>query len=73
MLERFNRVSAVARRNDRVFHEQRKELHGFAIQAERNAVQVMYETGELSREAAGELRRRIKAREAVQLEQDEMA
>ncbi|MDF2935240.1 MAG: Na+/H+ antiporter [Paenibacillaceae bacterium] len=73
VLERFNRVSAVARRNDRSFHEQRKELHGFAIQAERNAVQVMFETGELSREAASELRRRIKAREAVLLEQDEMA
>lgn len=73
VLERFNRVSAVARRNDRAFHEQRKELHGSAIQAERNAVQAMYERGELSRETAGELRRRIKAREAVLLEQDEMA
>lgn len=72
VLERFNRISAVARRNDLDFREQRKELHGFAIQAERNAVQAMYETGELSRETAGELRRRIKAREAVLLEQDEM-
>ncbi|RAV04128.1 Na+/H+ antiporter [Paenibacillus sp. YN15] len=73
VLERFNRVSAVTHRHDSTFHEQRKELHGFAIQAERNAVQAMYELGELSREAAGELRRRIKAREAVVLEQDEMA
>lgn len=71
-LERFNRISALARRNDPGFHEQRKELHGFAIQAERNVVQAMYETGELSRETVGELRRRIKAREAVLLEQDEM-
>jgi CPA1 family monovalent cation:H+ antiporter len=72
VLERFNRISSMARRNDRSFHEQRKELHGFAIQAERNVVQAMYETGELNRETAGELRRRIKAREAVLLEQDEM-
>ncbi|MCD1259274.1 Na+/H+ antiporter [Paenibacillus athensensis] len=69
-LQRF--VPGDSRRTER-FDEQKKELHGVAIQAERNEVQSLYEKGAITRDLAGELRRMIGLREAQMLEQGELA
>ncbi|WP_261807699.1 hypothetical protein [Paenibacillus sp. N3.4] len=72
MLDRLRKFKLVTKRRDPNFDESRRELHWVAVQAEREAVQGLYEQGEISREAASRFRANIRNREATLYEQDEI-
>lgn len=71
LLDRVSQINSAAAESE-FTAEQKKELHWLAIQAERNAVQSLYEKGEIPREIANGLRKLIREREAYMLEQDEI-
>ncbi|WP_256757777.1 Na+/H+ antiporter [Cohnella sp. WQ 127256] len=72
MLDRLVRSPKVENHSDSRFYDQKKELHWVAVQAERNALQELYEKGDIFRETAGRIRGIIREREASMYEQDEM-
>ncbi|GFZ89007.1 sodium, potassium, lithium and rubidium/H(+) antiporter [Paenibacillus marchantiophytorum] len=72
MLERLRRFTMGSRRKDRSFEDCRRELHWIAIQAERDAVQVFFERGDITRDLAALLRRVIRNREASLYELEEI-
>ncbi|WP_127586318.1 Na+/H+ antiporter [Paenibacillus koleovorans] len=73
MLDRLRRFTLGSQRRDQEFVEHRRELHWIAVQAERDAVQKLFEQGDISRELAAILRRMIRNREASQIELYEMS
>ncbi|NQX66226.1 Na+/H+ antiporter [Paenibacillus alba] len=72
MLDRLRRYTIGSRRKDRSFDECRRELHWIAVQAERDAVQVFFEKGDITRDMAALLRRVIRNREASLYELEEI-
>ncbi|MFC5530295.1 Na+/H+ antiporter [Cohnella yongneupensis] len=57
---------------DSAFDECRRELHWIAVQAERDAVQKLFEQGEITRDVASYLRSAIRNREASLVELEEI-
>ncbi|KQX68085.1 Na+/H+ antiporter [Paenibacillus sp. Root444D2] len=72
MLDRLRRFTFGSRRKDASFNDCRRELHWIAIQAERDAVQVFFERGDITRDIASLLRRIIRNREASLYELEEI-
>ncbi|WP_409340719.1 Na+/H+ antiporter [Paenibacillus sp. MBLB4367] len=72
IVARLSGMSLSLRLEDLPLDERKRELHWVAIQAERDEVQALYEHGEINREAANELRKTIREREALIFEQGEL-
>ncbi|TBL77851.1 Na+/H+ antiporter [Paenibacillus thalictri] len=72
IIERLCRMPAPNQTEDECYCEQKKELHTAAIQAERDAVQALFEKGEINRATANKLRQHISFREAAVFEEDEI-
>ncbi|GIP50638.1 hypothetical protein J53TS2_42290 [Paenibacillus sp. J53TS2] len=73
LLEELRKFAIGAQRKDKNYVQHRRELHWIAVQAERDAVQKLFENGDINREFASYLRKMIRNRESTLYEIEEMS